>query len=71
MHLIQSIPISETNSMVKFFLQYYDKKLENACLKIEDISVMNANTCTLLKVFSLDFIITNNKLILNDKIYYL
>ena len=67
MHLIHSVPIPEPNSIVKFFLPYYNKRLEITCPKIEDISVMNANTCTLLKVFSVEHIITIYKLILNEK----
>ena len=67
MHLIHSIPIPETNSTIKFFLPYYNKKLEITCPKIEDISVMNTNTCTLLSVFSVEHIITIYKLILNEK----
>ena len=67
MHLIHSIPIPEPNSTVKFFLPYYNKRLEIACPKIEDISVMNSSTCTLLKIFSVEHIITIYKLILNEK----
>ena len=67
MHLIHSVPIPEPNSMVKFFLPYYNKRLEITCPKIEDISVMNTNTSTLLKVFSVEHIITIYKLILNEK----
>ena len=67
MHLIHSVPIPAPNSIVKFFLPYYNKGLEINCPKIEDISIMNTNTCTLLKVFSVEHIITIYKLILNEK----
>ena len=67
MHLIHSVPIPDPNSMVKFFLPYYNKRIEITCPKIEDISIMNANTCTLLKVFSVEHIITIYKLIINEK----
>ena len=67
MHLIHSIPIPDPNSMVKFFLPYYNKRLEITCPKIEDISVMNSNACTLLQLFSVEHIITIYKLILNEK----
>ena len=67
MHLIHSVPIPEPNSTIKFFLPYYNKRLEINCPKIEDISVMNTNTCTLLSVFSVEHIITIYKLILNEK----
>ena len=67
MHLIHSIPIPDPHSMVKFFLPYYNKRLEITCPKIEDISVMNSNACTLLQLFSVEHIITIYKLILNEK----
>ena len=67
MHLVHSVPIPDPNSMVKFFLPYYNKRLEITFPKIEDISIMNTNTCTLLKVFSVEHIITIYKLIINEK----
>ena len=67
MHLIHSVPIPDHNSSVKFFLPYYHKKIEINCPKIEDISIMSKNTCTLLKVFSVEHIMTIYKLILNEK----
>ena len=67
MHLVHSVPIPDPKSSVKFFLPYYHKKIEINCPKIEDISIMSKNTCTLLKVFSVDHIITIYKLILNEK----
>jgi len=67
MHLIHSVPIPEQNSIVKFFIPYYDKKLELKCPKIEDINIMNVNTVTLLRVFSIDHIVTIFKLILLEK----
>ena len=67
MHLIHSIPIPEPNSIVKFFLPYYNKRLEITCPKIEDISVMNSNACSLLQIFSVDHIITIYKLIVSEK----
>ena len=67
MHLIHGVPIPEQNSIVKFFIPYYDKKLELKCPKIEDINIMNVNTISLLKVFSIDHIVTIFKLILLEK----
>ena len=67
MYLIHSVPIPDPNSIIKFFLPYYNKRLEINCPKIEDISIMNTNTCTLLKVLSVEHIITIYKLILNEK----
>jgi len=67
MHLIHSVPIPDHNSSIKFFLPYYHKKIEINCPKIEDISIMSKNTCTLLKVFSVEHIMTIYKLILNEK----
>jgi len=67
MHLIHSVPIPDPNSSVKFFLPYYHKEIEINCPKIEDINIMSKNTCTLLKVFSVEHIMTIYKLILNEK----
>ena len=67
MHLIHSVPIPDSNSLVKFFVPYYDKKIEIKCPKIEDINIMNVNTISLLKVFSIDNIVTIFKLILSEK----
>ena len=67
MHLIHGVPIPEQNSVVKFFVPYYDKKIELKCPKIEDINIMNVNTISLLKVFSIDHLVTIFKLILSEK----
>jgi hypothetical protein len=67
MHIIHSVPIPDPKSKVKFFIPYYNRRLEINCPKIDDISVINANTCTLLKVFSIDHIITIYKLLLHEK----
>ena len=67
MHLIHGVPIPDPNSLVKFFVPYYGKKIEINCPKIEDINIMNVNTISLLKVFSIDHILTIFKLILSEK----
>ena len=67
MHLIHGVPIPEQNSIVQFFVPYYDKKLELKCPKIDDINIMNVNTISLLKVFKIDHIVTILKLILSEK----
>ena len=67
MYLIHSIPIPDPKSVVKFFIPYYGKKIEINCPKIEDINIMNVNTISLLKVFSIDHILTIFKLILSEK----
>ena len=67
MHIIHSVPIPDPNSIVKFFIPYYNRRLEINCPKIDDISIMNANTCTLLTVFSVDHIVTIYKLLILEK----
>ena len=67
MYLIHSIPIPDPNSLVKFFVPYYGKKIEINCPKIDDINIMNVNTISLLKVFSIEHILIIFKLILSEK----
>ena len=67
MHLIHSVPIPDKNSLVKFFVPYYAKKIEIICPKIEDINIMNVSTFSLLKFFSIEHILTIFKLILSEK----
>ena len=67
MHLIHGIPIPDKNSLVKFFIPYYGKKIEINYPKIDDINIMNVSTISLLKVFSIENILTIFKLILSEK----
>ena len=67
MHIIHGVPIPDQNSSVKFFLPYYNKKIEIYCPKIEDINIMNVSTISLLKVFSVEHLIIIYKLILSEK----
>ena len=67
MHLIHSIPIPDTNSRVKFFIPYFVKGIDISCPKIEDISIMNYNSTSLLKIFSTDNLLTIFKLLINEK----
>ena len=67
MYLIHSIPIPDPNSLVKFFVPYYGKKIEIYCPKIDDINIMNENTISLLRVFSIEHILMIFKLILSEK----
>ena len=66
MHLIHGVPIPDQNSSIKFFLPYYNKKIEIFCPKIDDINI-NVRTISLLTIFSIEHIITIYKLILSEK----
>ena len=68
MHLINSVPIPEIQSMVQFYIPY---NKEN-CLKIKypklnDLKIMNSSMCNLLKYFPIDLIISIFRLLLFEK----
>ena len=68
MHLINSVPIPEIQSMVQFYIPY---NREN-CLKIKypklnDLKIMNSSMCNLLKYFPIDLIISIFRLLLFEK----
>ena len=68
MHLINSVPIPEIQSMVQFYIPY---NKEN-CLKIKypklnDLKIMNSSMCNLLKYFPIDLIIFIFRLLLFEK----
>ena len=67
MYLIHSVPIPEKNSLVKFFVPYYDKRIEIKYPKIEDMNIMNVNTFSLLNFFKIDHLVTIFNLILSEK----
>ena len=68
MHLINSVPIPEIQTMVQFYIPY---NKEN-CLKIKypklnDLKIMNSSICDLLKYFPIDLIINIFRLLLFEK----
>ena len=67
MHLIHGVPIPDKNSSVRFFLPYFDKKIEIFYPKIEDINIMNVSIISLLNIFSIDHLLIIYKLILSEK----
>ena len=67
MYLINSVPIPEIQTRVKFYIPYYSKGIKLIYPKIQDLSVMNTSISQLLNYFSIDNLIIILRLILFEK----
>ena len=67
MHLINSVPIPENESKVRFYIPYCPNEIELKCPKLNDIALMNTTISDLLKLFSIDYIIIIFRLLLFEK----
>jgi len=67
MYLINSIPIPEIQTRVKFYIPYYGKGIKLIYPKIQDLNVMNTSISQLLNYFNIDNLIIIFRLILFEK----
>ena len=67
MYLINSVPIPEIQTRVKFYIPYYGKGIKLIYPKIQDLNVMNTSISQLLNYFSIDNLIIILRLILFEK----
>ena len=66
MHLINSIPIPDIYSDVIFYIPYYPEGIEIRCPKLNDLK-MNTNLSSLLKLFTIDYIVVIFRFLLFEK----
>ena len=67
MYLINSVPIPERETRVKFYIPYFKKGIRLICPKMDDIGVMNTSICSLLKYFNIDNLVIIFRLMLFEK----
>ena len=66
MYLINSIPIPDIHSNVIFYVPYYPEGIEIGCPKLNDLK-MNTNLSSLLKLFTIDYIVVIFRFLLFEK----
>jgi len=66
MYLINSIPIPDLYSNVIFYVPYYPEGIEIRCPKLNDLK-MNTNLSSLLKLFTIDYIVVIFRFLLFEK----
>jgi len=67
MYLINSVPVPERETRVKFYIPYFKKGIRLICPKMDDIGVMNTSICSLLKYFNIDNLVIIFRLMLFEK----
>ena len=68
MHLINSVPIPEIETMVQFYIPYNTKnEIKIKYPKLNDLNIMNTSISNLLKYFSIDLIIIIFRFLLFEK----
>jgi hypothetical protein len=67
MYLINSVPVPERETRVKFYIPYFKKGIRLICPKMDDIGIMNTSICSLLKYFNIDNLIIIFRLMLFEK----
>ena len=67
MYLVNSIPIPEKNSLVKFYLPYCFKDISLRCTTINGLNIMNIDFAKLTQIFSISNIIIIFRLLLSEK----
>ena len=67
MYLIHSIPAPDKNSLVKFYLPYWDKEISLKCEKINRLDTVNMDLVELIRYFSENNIIIIFRLLLSEK----
>ena len=66
MHLIHSVPIPEKETIVNFYIPYFNNSIQLNCPKINDIKIVN-NISNLLKIFSIDNLVIILRLMFSEK----
>ena len=67
MYLINSVPIPEKNSLVKFYIPYCNKDISLRCTTINGLNIMNIDFAKLTQIFSISNIIIIFRLLLSEK----
>ena len=67
MYLINSVPVPERETRVKFYIPYFEKGIKLICPKMDDIGIMNTSICSLLKYFNIDNLVIIFRLMLFEK----
>ena len=67
MYLIHSIPAPDKNSLVKFYLPYWDKEISLKCTTINRLNTVNIDLVKLTRIFSINNIIIIFRLLLSEK----
>ena len=67
MYLINSVPIPEKNSLVKFYVPYCNKDISLRSTTINGLNVMNFDFSKLTNIFSINNIIIIFRLLLSEK----
>ena len=67
MYLINSIPIPDKNSLVKFYLPYVDKDISLRNTTINGLNIVNIDYSKLTHIFSINNIIIIFRLLLSEK----
>ena len=66
MYLIHSIPIPIKNMRIRFYIPYYEQKLELTCPKVDDV-ISSSNLTKIFDYLSVDNIIIVFRLLLSEK----
>ena len=67
MHIINSVPIPDIETRIHFYIPYFNEGIELKCPKLSDLKIMNSTIPDLLKLFSIDNIITIFRLLIFEK----
>ena len=67
MYLVNSIPIPDKNSLVKFYLPYWNKNISLKSTTIKGLNIMNIDFAKLTHIFSINNIIIIFRLLLSEK----
>ena len=67
MYLINSVPIPEKETLIQFYIPYYENEIEIKCPKLNDLKIVNSTISNLLKLFSIDLIIYIFRFLLFEK----
>ena len=65
--LIKSLPVPMINTKIKFYLPFSTTGVELICPKYKDMSILNYNLSSLLRIFTIDDIIRIFKLMLFER----
>ena len=67
MYIIHSIPAPDKNSLVKFYLPYWDKEIPLKCTTIKRFNTVNIDLVKLTRIFSINNILIIFRLLLSEK----
>ena len=67
MYLVNSVPIPDKNSLVKFYLPFWNKNISLKSTTIKGLNIMNIDFAKLTQIFSINNIIIIFRLLLSEK----